>query len=238
MIVADSKKLTHEDISAFLRKDPLFRTLTNEERDHLLMPSIAVFQFKKGQIIMDQEEKSEYVFLVVKGIVKKKRNNKEGKEFIIEFGGKSFLSGLGEAVSGFPIEGATMAVTPVTALRIPSPDIQFLLRNNQFFSNEVNHFLARKTIYLYEFMSELVFSPARNRLASNLIRLAEVLRENGNKGFIPLGQFDLAAHTGTTRETVSRVLNDLEDEGLLQTRSNQVQILQLEKLKEVAYLYT
>jgi CRP-like cAMP-binding protein len=174
----------------------------------------------------------------VKGIIKKKRNNKEGKEFIIEFGGRSFLSGLGEAVSGFPVEGSTITVTPVTALRIPAPDIQFLLRNNQFFSNEVNHFLARKTIYLYEFMSELVFSPVRNRLSSNLIRLAEVLRENGNKGFIPLGQFDLAAYTGTTRETVSRVLNDLEEEKLLEMGSNQVQILNLEKLKEIAYMYT
>jgi CRP/FNR family transcriptional regulator len=85
---------------------------------------------------------------------------------------------------------------------------------------------------------QLASLPASQRVARQLIDLANrrVLRDDTSQREqieLELTQDDLASLSGTTRETVNRVLSGLRDQGLLRVERARISILNITQLREV-----
>jgi CRP-like cAMP-binding protein len=74
------------------------------------------------------------------------------------------------------------------------------------------------------------------RIAATLVRLANKLGEQKQKGVLiqlPFSRQDLAAMTGTTVETVSRVMSRFAEQGLISTGRKWVSLNDIERLEQI-----
>ena len=88
-----------------------------------------------------------------------------------------------------------------------------------------------------EIVKQLSVYSAEQRIAAALIRLVKKMGEQKGTGMLiqlPFSRLDLAAMTGTTVETVSRVMSRFSEEGLVTTGRKWVVINDLEGLEQIA----
>ena len=88
-----------------------------------------------------------------------------------------------------------------------------------------------------ERVSQLSSLPVEGRIASVLSMLGRKFGKQGDVGLlieVPLGREDLAAMTGTTTETASRVMSQFQKEGLIQAGRQWVALADRTRLAELA----
>jgi CRP/FNR family transcriptional regulator len=94
---------------------------------------------------------------------------------------------------------------------------------------KIRRFLGLKTYNLEISLSELVFKPVKERVISVLKRLADKFgvctkEPDFVKINIPLTHQILADMAGSSRETVSKIIGELKDKGLLKTERRYILI--------------
>ena len=76
------------------------------------------------------------------------------------------------------------------------------------------------------------FLPLKSRVARILLEQARAFRDFGR--FVVSTHDMIASATGTSREVATRTLGRMEDEGILRTGRRQIEILDVERLEELA----
>lgn len=85
-------------------------------------------------------------------------------------------------------------------------------------------------------MLQLAYSSVRKRVADALLQVANKFAQNTNDScIIKISRDDLAALVGTASETVSRMLADFKDEKLIDKKGSAINILSIEKLKDIKH---
>ena len=120
-------------------------------------------------------------------------------------------------------------LSPVTVLVLPAVDFNHLLARYPDFSNLILHHLAERLAKMTDLAAELSLYAVRARLARFLIELADL--DPTSSGWT---QDEIAAHIGTVRDVVGRLLRDFESAGLIQRQRGQIILLDREKLIQQA----
>ncbi|MGG7098583.1 Crp/Fnr family transcriptional regulator [Clostridium sardiniense] len=95
-----------------------------------------------------------------------------------------------------------------------------------------NNFMAQKN---YLQMRDLLFNTKRNALFSILIRFSNsygIKVDDGIKITVKLSNIDLAEYTGTTPETISRILKIIKEDGLIKYQKKHIVITDIEYMKK------
>ena len=85
-----------------------------------------------------------------------------------------------------------------------------------------------------EQMLRLAYFSVRKRVADALVQVANKFgKGNSDSCTLKISRDDLAALVGTASETVSRMLADFKEEKLIEKSGNAINIISIEKLKNV-----
>lgn len=207
---------------------PLFKEfslLSSLDEEELIkaLDKISVKSYRKNEIALLQEDSNRFMYLILKGSVKVILVNEEGKEIILamhragDFFGEMSL-----------IDGRTASATVVTAedctIAIISKDnfYTLLFTEKKILLSLLNVFCHRirtsnRTI---EIMSH---TSASYRIKTLLLMLCERHGEKAGSGTILSIQMthqDIADMTGLTRETVTKVMNEMKEEGAISVLEN------------------
>jgi CRP/FNR family transcriptional regulator, nitrogen oxide reductase regulator len=176
--------------------------------------------YAPGQAICYAGDKATHLFVVANGKVKLMRQTADGQEVLLDIlvRGDFFgsLSALGDAT--YP--DTAQAQTRCCVLAISAADFQAVLRRHPAVALATLDILAGRLRSAHTTIGRLSAYPVESRLAATLLKLAEQLGEpRGNEILIqmPLSRQDLAAMTGTTTETVSRLISQFRAQGLVHT---------------------
>jgi len=215
---------------------PFFKPLPAEA-----IPSInALFHdvdVSEGERIYFEGDAAEYMFLVALGKVKLVRTTSSGRDVLLDV-----LRG-GEYFGSLPVLGShayaetAVAQTDGCILKISSPDFERILSEHPDVTRKVLEEVTRRLVESQEIIKQLSAYTAEQRIASALLRLAGKLGETRDRGIliqVPFSRQDLAAMTGTTTETVSRVVSRFAEEGLIQSGRKWVTITNADLLEEMA----
>lgn len=202
----------------FLRNLPVFQDL--QERDWLHLSSIIKDRvLPKHEYIYKEEEKSDQIFFLIKGIIKIGTHSDDGREVI-----KHILHPMamfGELSLIGELTRNDFAISMTDDVRICS------MKTTQFFKlMEMNHLLSMRLLKTVgkrlrkaeERLESLIFKDARERIIDFLKNSAEQQgKKIGYEMLIKhcLTQQDIANITGTSRQTVTSVLNDLRKSNLI-----------------------
>jgi CRP-like cAMP-binding protein len=221
------------DVST-LKNIPLFSEL--EDDDLVAISKVAVRQsFRKDNMVLIEEEVGSTMFIILDGRVKISRISDEGREVILSimsegdfFGEMSILDGQARSANVVTLEDSTILVIHREDFLQMMHDFPQIAIN---LLKELAHRLRRSDSQI----KSLSLQNATGKVASTLLRIAD------DSGKIHLGQVeipklppqqDLANMAGTSRETISRVLKSLSEEGYLRKQGNKLIILDYESFRQ------
>jgi len=154
------------------------------------------------------------VFIIIKGTVKITRVNDEGKEVILSLLGPGEIFGEMAILDGEARSANALAQEDCELIAIQRSEFLRLLRRNFKISFALMGELAKRLRKSDQQIEALSLSDAEHRIGVSILNLAEdmgVIR----KGQVTIEklpfQQDIANMSGTSRETVSRVLKLFED---------------------------
>jgi CRP/FNR family transcriptional regulator len=114
----------------------------------------------------------------------------------------------------YPAEGITEG--PLEAVSIPRTLFDDLIAQSAVFRKFVLEIFSTRVNYLMELVNEVAFNKLDQRLAARLLELGPV---------VTMTHQELAGELGTTREIVSRLLEDFADQGIVTLGRKRIEIL-------------
>ncbi len=217
----------------FFEEADLFEVLCPKKTPHLEdrhEPGL----YNKDQMIYFQDQSSENIYMVSNGRVKIGTYAPDGKEIV-----KAILT-RGEVFGELALAGETKRQdfaqamdneTRVCAMTIDQ--LKDLMVDNKELSFKILKIVGFRLRKMERKIESLVFKDARTRIVEFLKEMAE---EKGQKvGFEimiknHLTHKDIASLTGTSRQTVTTVMNELREKNLINFDRRRILIRDLDKL--------
>ena len=175
-------------------------------------------EYPKGSMIILEEEYGDVVFLVKKGTVKITRVNDEGKEVILSLMGENDIVGEMSVIDGESRSANVLAQENCELYAIRSEDFLQLLKQNFEVTFALMGELANRLRKSDQHIEALSLSDAEHRIGVSILNLSEelgvIIKGKVTIENLPFQQ-DIANMSGTSRETVSRILKLFEDKNML-----------------------
>ncbi|MGG9961216.1 Crp/Fnr family transcriptional regulator [Ferruginibacter sp. SUN106] len=190
-----------------------------------------VFHVKKGELLFKEGDEVKGMFFIHSGLVKVHKRWDEEKEMILRFANKGAIvghRGLGSDTI-YPVSGTALASTEVCFV-----DMDFFtatLKVNPDYMYELLMFFAAELKESEKRMRNLAHMSTKGRIAYALASLHERFGTDAD-GYlnIVLSRQDLASYTGTTYETLFKMMNEFSAEDILQFAEKKIKVLNLKKL--------
>lgn len=188
----------------------------------------------KFQFIFMPDEAADQLYILGKGRVKTGTFSADGREVIKEILQPETMFGdLALAGETRRSEFAQALHDEVEYLSIKVVDFQLLMQQNQRLVFACLQHLTQRLQRVEERLAKLVLKDARERIIEFLVETAG--KEGRRVGYETLlkhhlTQQDIANLTGTSRQTVTSVLNDLRKSNLIYFNRNSILIRDIEKL--------
>ncbi len=206
------------------------------EMSELIKASEKIIKFKKGTFLFREGQEAKEMYVILSGKVQISKMNAEGKELYLRLCNKNdivgeltlFTAGPRYLFNARGVEDGEAAVVNIENLE------QVLFNNSQLayqFLKWMNDHI-RRTITKFR---DLVLNGKKGALYSTLIRLSNsygTKQEDGIHINVPITNQDLANYCGTARESVSRMLGELRDEGIISIHKKRIIIHNLDYLKQ------
>lgn len=191
-----------------------------------------LYNYKKGETIFCDGNKSNHIFLIKNGLVKTYKTNTYGKEFITSFYADNQYFGYISFVKEIAHSQSAIAIKNSQIYKIDRDEIDAILKNNKdliysFIDVLTSNFLASKKQLI-----ELAYSSVRRKTAFTLLKLNNHPGISENN-FIQISRMDLANCSGIAKETLIRTLHDFNEENLIQIFSKKIKILDKLRLSKV-----
>jgi CRP-like cAMP-binding protein len=176
------------------------------------------------------------LYLVATGKVKLLRHAASGREVLLDIlrGGEYF--GNLSSLSNRSYSETAVAQTDCCILQISAENFEKVLIRYPDVTLKVLNAVGQRLEESQEVVKQLSAYTVDQRVAASLVRLAKKLGEQRQKGVLiqlPFSRQDLAGMTGTTVETVSRVMSRFAEQGLISTGRKWVSVNDLERLEQV-----
>lgn len=217
----------------FLRKLPMFVSLNETE----LVQLAEFMQFRSApryHFVFVPDETAEHLYFLIQGRVKTGTFSSEGREIIKELISPETLFGdLALAGETKRSEFAQSLHDGADYLVIKLVDFQTIMQDNQRLMFACMQHLSQRLQRVEERLANLVVKDARERIIEFLQDTAT--REGRRVGFETLvkhhlTQQEIASLTGTSRQTVTSVFNELKRSNLIYFNRNSILIRDVDKL--------
>ena len=194
-----------------------------------------VMQFKTAQTIISGFEEPDGVYLIKKGFVKALSVSRAGNINLLLIHEVGEFVPLPWALNGSNFTGLSYeAMTDVTVIKASKNRLRDAMGNNQWLSQEVLNQAVNMIALYTQRIQTLEFRSARERIIAELIYLAKRFgKHQGNEILIdaPITHQDLADSISMNRETASRALELLFEEGLLKQKNHLFSVVDVSKLQ-------
>lgn len=209
-----------------LREVPIFGDLTEEALATIADLSVRR-SFPKNSLIVLEESRAETLYIIEYGSVKITRLNEEGREVILAMLGSSEFFGEMALLDGQGRSANVMALEDTSLVTLSRRDFLDVLNRYPSISIQLLREMTSRLRKSDQQIKSLSLSDAEHRIGIALHRISE---EVGifRKGEVFVSklpyQQDIANMAGTSRETVSRMLKNLEKKGLLKREGRKLTI--------------
>jgi CRP-like cAMP-binding protein len=164
--------------------------------------------------IFHEGDPADSIFLVVGGRVKVVTTSSDGKEFILSVLGAGQVFGEMGLLEAAPRSASVVSITEVELLIIKRADFDRLLTSSPGISRKLMAILSRRLRRANSKMESLAYMDVAGRLARYLLDMALDHGQRLGNGWVVVRRpthSDIAHSIGTSRETVSRLINEFEE---------------------------
>lgn len=205
------KDTSRELINNFLKEIPIFNGISDKHIRHL-SDGFIVRSVSKGETIFYQSDSSTDLYIVLDGIVKASLLNQDGEELILATFCKGDFFGEMSLLDGKP-RSATMIAVEDSILGILRRE-KFLLtvKDDPMIAIDLLSALVERMRMANGMIESLAFLDVSQRLVKLLLQIAKTEGDIDKEGFFRIKKLthkELAAHTGASREAITKVMKVL-----------------------------
>ncbi len=216
-----------------LRKVPLFSGL--EEQDlETLSTIVSRKEYGKRETLFHQGDPGEEFLILTEGSVKVELMNAEGKELTLTILTPYQFLGELALLDDVPRSATVVSMEKSVLLSINKRDFARLLEAYPRMSIPMLRQLTKRVRVLTDDIASMAFLDSYSRVTRKILNLADEMGQETEDGGIlidrALTHQQLANLVGTTRETVTKILNEMKDNGLLSIRRHRITVLDPEGL--------
>ncbi|WP_042835638.1 Crp/Fnr family transcriptional regulator [Thermoanaerobacter ethanolicus] len=219
----------------YLKKVPYFNELEDKSLEEIHKISTINF-FKKGSIIFMEGEKGEAIYFVKSGKVKISKTSSIGKEYIIKIMEKGDVFAESILFVGGEYPATAEAIEDSEVIMLKNQDIENLILKNSEIALSIIKLMAKRLKNVAVIIENLALRDSIGRTASVLLTFAKERGINTKEGILldlNLNRQDLANIVGTSRENVTRILSQMDKEGIIHLDRQKIIIRDVKKLKEM-----
>lgn len=213
---ADMSMGTKFTLSVF-DNNPLFAVLTQEDR-LLLTQSASIQKLSKHDVLYKPGQAANKAYILLKGVVKVAVHSekKDIIKYMVRTGGlfgESFLTG-----EHTRRDFAYVMDDAAEVLELEAQTLLLLMRRNFAFAQSLLHFLGERLRYTETQLEKVVLKDSKSRILEYLHQMGvEQGKQVGYETLVKhnLTHQDIADLTGTSRQMVTAVLNQLKRSNIL-----------------------
>ena len=219
------------------KKAPIFSMLADDQLAEITR-LIVRRKFKKGQVFFLEGDVSDKFYIINKGKIKIYKYTKEGKEQILYILSEGDFIGDLSLLKKSRIQFNAEALETVSVCILAKDDFDKRLRENPEIALKILENLHDRLISMENLVQTLSTKDIEARIAGLLLNFSESfgVQQNGERVIeLALSREEMANYIGVTRETMSRKLTSLQDEGIIDSIGNKKIIIKdMDRLKALS----
>lgn len=214
---------------------PIFSGLASEELSKVAA-LIAKRKYEKGELIIMEGSFPENLVIIDKGQVKVFRYTAEGKEQILYIFGEGDFFGEKNILKNQEATYNVEALETTITCMINKKDFQKLLGDYPEIGIKIIEELCSRMEKIEGAVQSMGTKSIEARINSILVEFAQKYGKKHPRGILvelPLSREGIANYIGTARETISRKLSAMQEEGIIEMIGNKkVLILDIKAIEE------
>jgi CRP/FNR family transcriptional regulator, cyclic AMP receptor protein len=225
-----------EEALQLISRVPLFSELSRSELERIADVAIPR-AFPKGVRVFHEGDHSDACYIVRTGSFRVTREHSDGRAITLANLGPGDIFGELAMLDGEVRSASVEALGDGQLLALPAGDVRALLGRHPEITVKLVAALVRRLRMANERISRQSFQTVPSRVAGVLSQLVAEEAPAGDAGgvTIRMNQADLAQLAGTSRESVSRFLADLERAGVVRCGRGRVTVLEPAKLRNYIF---
>ena len=224
-IQQDIAKKRDEDVN-----DDVLRNL--HELKNFFDDNGTILSFDKGETIYQEDAHSNFIYLILKGVVKSHKMDENGKELITALHKEDDFLGFTSFVDTIPYQESATAIEAVELASISKTDLKAILEKSNKVSLEFVNLLSDNLSDIKDQLLQMAYSSVRKKTAQTILQFAEVLNKKEEEG-IKISRYDLASVAGIATESLIRTLSGFKKQGFIEIEGRNIRILKLSELQHV-----
>ncbi len=199
-----------------IRRVPLFSMLTPVQAESLA-GAVSKTRFEKGACVVEQGKHSNALYIILSGRARVLMADRKGGEVILATLGTGDYIGEMSLIDGEPHSATVMAERQMDTLVLGRDHFLRCLHDNMTMALAVMRGLVERLRNADRKISSLALMGVYSRVANVLLEFAQpdehgqlLIREK-------ISRQDIAKMVGASREMVSRVMKDFEEQGFFET---------------------
>jgi CRP/FNR family transcriptional regulator, cyclic AMP receptor protein len=200
------------------RPGEFFRQLSDEAKRELEALQ-HVFAHPAGSILFSEKQAPHGILIVLEGEVKVSMNSSEGKRLILRIARAGDVLGLTATISGTTHGTTAEAIHPCKVAMVRRDAfLSFLMRHPEAYQSVAREVVAHYDKACEQLRTVGLGSSAPTRLARLILGWSENAKQtpDGSRLKISFTHEEISEFIGTTRETVTRTLQQLKQEHLVE----------------------
>ena len=219
----------------YLKNIPLFSVLNDDQLKEMSCRVIER-EYKKGRIIFMEGEPGEAVYFLKEGMIKLSKQTMDGREHILHLvhPGGVFAEVVIFDSGSYPATAEVVEDASVGLIR--NEDMYAVISAHSDVALGMLRIMSRRLREAQEKVMNLALNDTARRLALVILGLAEergVKEDNAIIIPVQLTNQEFANLIGTSRETISRIINSFKRSGTLEIERQQIILYKKEKLREL-----
>ncbi|MCL6638825.1 MAG: Crp/Fnr family transcriptional regulator [Firmicutes bacterium] len=206
----------------------------NETEKMLIRQAGSTVHYPKGQVIFSAGELADRVYLIESGWVKIYRLSSDGRRVTVgSIRSPGEMMGLAETLWGGERTCFAGAISNVSLVTVGKHKFEELLGAQSFLAIKVAKLLGARMREAESIIHEMVCWQAPGRLAMMLLKIGERCGVESKKGIkisLPLTHEEIACMVGTSRQTVTSLLNTFKQEKSISLEGREINIVNPDKL--------
>ncbi|TXT35063.1 MAG: cAMP-binding protein [Comamonadaceae bacterium] len=208
--------LTNLDL---LRRVSIFSELTDFQMGQLA-DSVTKRRVKRGELIVEQGKYSNALFIILSGKARVVMTDRRGREVILALIGSGDYVGEISLIDGKNHSANVQAETQCDLLVLGRNEFKSCLNNNHAMANSVIKGLVHRLRNADEKISSLALMDVYGRVAQTLMASSQPIGEKKLLIREKITRQDIAKRVGASREMVSRVMREFEEQGFIKTNED------------------
>lgn len=209
------------DAIRVLREIPLFSEVGDSDLESL-SSLVIERRFPKHKTIVEEGAPGDFMYIICEGRVKVTKLSGDGREKILELLDSGDFFGEMSLLDDAPRSASVEALCEVRVLALARNDFLDLLRKSSDLALAVVQELTRRLRQVDEQASSLSFQRVKERTQGLLVRMAKTDTADRKRRLTQaLTHQQIADMIGTSRETVTRAIKGLKQDGWLEQKGKQ-----------------